>query len=114
MRLEKYVRRAGLAEHVSPHTMRHAIAVHYLLNGAPITFVQNLLGHESPSAPLRTGLATTGIYIQLADETTKKIALNTETALDGMEERVLKEAAARYEPDFGAWDTFVSEVLEWR
>ncbi|HID86235.1 MAG TPA: hypothetical protein EYP55_02525 [Anaerolineae bacterium] len=35
------------------------VAVHYLINGAPITFVQRLLGHES--------LATTGIYTQLAD-----------------------------------------------
>ena len=76
MRLKKYVRQAGLPDHISPHTLRHSIAVHYLIGGAPITFVQNLLGHES--------LATTGIYTQLADETTKEIALNTETALDNL------------------------------
>ena len=105
MRLKKYVRKAGLPEHVSPHTLRHSIAVHYLIGGAPITFVQNLLGHES--------LATTGIYTQLADEMTKEIALNTETALDKLEGGKLKEAAARYEPDFEGWDAFVSEVLEW-
>jgi len=44
---------------------------------------------------------------------TKKIALNTETALDRLEEGKLKEAAARYKPDFEEWDVFVSEVLEW-
>jgi integrase/recombinase XerD len=74
MRFKKYVRKAGLPDHVSPHTLRHSIAVHYLIGGAPITFVQNLLGHAS--------LATTGIYTQLVDETTREIALNTETALD--------------------------------
>ena len=105
MRLKKYVRKAGLPEYVSPHSLRHSIAVHYLIGGAPITFVQNLLGHES--------LATTGIYTQLADEMTKEIALNTETALDRLEEWRLKEAAVRYEPDFEEWDAFVSEVLEW-
>lgn len=105
MRLKRYAQKAGLREHVSPHTLRHSIAVHYLLGGAPITFVQNLLGHES--------LATTGIYTQLTDEMTRGIALNTETALDGLEEGVLKEAAAWYEPNFEAWDGFVSEVLEW-
>ena len=105
MRLKKYVRRAGLPEEVSPHTLRHSIAVHYLVGGAPITFVQNLLGHES--------LATTSIYTQLADEMTRKIALNTETALDGLEEAMVKERVARYEPNFDTWDTFVGEVLEW-
>jgi integrase/recombinase XerC len=105
MRFKEYVRKAGLPEHVSPHTLRHSIAVHYLIGGAPITFVQSLLGHES--------LATTGIYTQLADEMTKEIALNTETALDKLEEGKLKEAAIRYEPDFEKWDAFLSQVLEW-
>ena len=105
MRFKEYVRKAGLPEHISPHTLRHSIAVHYLVGGAPITFVQGLLGHES--------LATTGIYTQLADEITKEIALNTETALDTLEEGKLKEAATRYEPDFEEWDAFLSEVLEW-
>ena len=105
LRLEMYVRRAGLPEKVSPHTLRHSIAVHYLVGGAPITFVQDLLGHES--------LATTGIYTQLADEMTREIALNTKTALDGLEEATVRERALRYEPDFEAWDTFVGEALEW-
>jgi len=105
MRLKKYVRRVGLPAEVSPHALRHSIAVHYLVGGAPITFVQNLLGHES--------LATTGIYTQLADEMTKEIALNTETALDRPEGTMVRERAVRYEPDFDVWDAFVGEVLEW-
>jgi site-specific recombinase XerD len=78
MRFKAYVEDAGLPDHVTPHTLRHSIAVHYLINGAPITFVQQLLGHES--------LATTGIYTKLADEMTKEIALNTPLALDDFED----------------------------
>jgi site-specific recombinase XerD len=76
MRFKDYVRAAGLPNHVTPHTLRHSIAVHYLINGAPITIVQRLLGHES--------LATTGIYTRLADGMTKEIALKTPLALDGL------------------------------
>lgn len=77
MRFKGYVKAAGLPDHVTPHTLRHSIAVHYLCNGAPITFVQRLLGHAS--------LGTTGIYTQLADDMTKRIALSTPLALDGVE-----------------------------
>jgi integrase/recombinase XerD len=39
--------RAGVAPgKVSPHWMRHAHATHSLENGAPITLVQNTLGHK--------------------------------------------------------------------
>jgi len=80
--------------------------VHYLINGAPITFVQRLLGHAS--------LATTGIYTQLADETTKEIVMNTRTALDEVpleEEAVLRERAAVCEADFEEWDAVMEELL---
>ena len=55
------------------------------MGGAPITFVQNLLGHES--------LATTGMYTRPADEMTREIALNTETALDGLEGTMVREGS---------------------
>lgn len=83
MRFKAYVRKAGLPDHVTPHTLRHSIAVHYLVNGAPITFVQRLLGHES--------LATTGIYTKLADGMTKEIALNTPLALDDLGDNLRDE-----------------------
>ncbi len=67
--LKHYVRKAGLPDHVSPHTLRHSVATHYLLGGAPITFVQGLLGHAN--------LATTGRYTGLVDEWAKAIAINT-------------------------------------
>ncbi len=108
-RLKRYVEKAGLPGHVTPHTLRHSAAVHYLIGGAPITFVQNLLGHES--------LTTTGIYTQLVDQMAKEIALNTRTAIDEIEVaeqgELLKEARDLYEAEFEDWDGFVGQVLEW-
>ena len=48
-------RAAGLAQHVSPHWMRHAHASHALDRNAPIHLVQATLGHAS--------VATTGRYL---------------------------------------------------
>ena len=108
-RLKRYAEKAGLPGHVTPHTLRHSAAVHYLIGGAPITFVQNLLGHES--------LTTTGIYTQLVDQMAKEIVLNTRTAIDEIEAaeqgEFLKEARGLYEAEFEGWDDFVGQVLEW-
>lgn len=71
--LKRYVRQAGLPDHVSPHTLRHSVATHYLLGGAPITFVQAFLGHAN--------LATTGRYTGLVDEWAREIAINTPLAV---------------------------------
>lgn len=105
-RFREYARVAGLGDRVTPHTLRHSIAVHYLINGAPITFVQGLLGHAS--------LATTGIYTQLADEMTKEIALNTPTALDDILPRgkeSLKERGLAYHSALEEADKLVEELL---
>jgi integrase/recombinase XerD len=101
-----YVKQAGLAKRITPHALRHSIAVHYLLGGAPITFVQQLLGHAS--------LATTGIYTRLTDAMTKDIALKTSTGMDSEKEtkrsEVLKEERGEY---YGPseWSTWVDVAL---
>ncbi len=46
-------KRAGIAERVSPHWLRHAHASHALDRGAPIHLVQATLGHSSVSTTSR-------------------------------------------------------------
>ena len=59
-------------------------------------------------------MATTGIYTQLANDVTKRIALNTRTALDEVlpeEKEVLRERAAVYEVGFEEWDAVVEGLM---
>lgn len=55
-----YANQAGLAEHVTPHVMRHSFATDLLQSGADLRAVQALLGHSS--------VVTTQRYTHLTDQ----------------------------------------------
>lgn len=62
---DRYLTASGLAGKVTPHTIRHTIATHWLENGMDLKTVQVLLGHAC--------LSTTTIYTHVSSKFKKEV-----------------------------------------
>ena len=80
MRLKAMARRAGLAEHVHPHMLRHSFASHVLQSSQDLRAVQEMLGHAS--------ISTTQVYTHLDFQALAKV-------YDAAHPRARKRTAAK-------------------
>lgn len=60
-----YLRASGLSEKITPHTIRHTIATHWLEKGMDLKTIQMLLGHAS--------LGTTTIYTHVSPKLKREV-----------------------------------------
>jgi integrase/recombinase XerD len=63
--VQRHARAAGLADRMSPHTLRHTFATHLLAGGCDLRSVQEMLGHAD--------VATTQLYTHLSSDRLKDV-----------------------------------------
>jgi integrase/recombinase XerD len=63
--VQRHAASAGLADRMSPHTLRHTFATHLLAGGCDLRSVQEMLGHAD--------VATTQLYTHLSSERLKDV-----------------------------------------
>lgn len=62
---QHYLQASGLSGTITPHTIRHTIATHWLENGMDLKTIQSILGHNS--------LETTTIYTHVSIKLKKQV-----------------------------------------
>jgi len=62
---KRYLKKSGLAENITPHTIRHTIATHWLEKGMDLKTIQMLLGHSY--------LGTTTIYTHVSTKLKREV-----------------------------------------
>ncbi len=60
-----YLKKSGLSDKITPHTIRHTIATHWLEQGMDLKTIQLLLGH--------TSLSTTTIYTHVSSKLKREV-----------------------------------------
>jgi len=63
--VDRHAKAVGLADKMSPHTLRHSFATHLLAGGCDLRAVQEMLGHAD--------VATTQLYTHLSSERLKDV-----------------------------------------
>ncbi len=63
--IKRYARELGIAERVTPHTLRHSFATHMLNGGAGLREVQRLLGHAN--------ISTTQVYTHVSRDHVRQV-----------------------------------------
>ncbi len=62
---KKYLHMSGLVGSITPHSIRHTIATHWLENNMNLKVIQEILGHSSPS--------TTTLYAKVSPQLSKQV-----------------------------------------